>query len=101
MGWGWTPDTESQSVNLQKLELTVTERQSDLWLFTKVVFNDGVPLDVCRGDSGGPLVYNKAGRWTIIGTVQGGSYCNNHSGSDGRWNKVTGHLQWIKSVIGN
>merc|ERR550519_580655 len=100
MGWGWTPDTAAQSINLQKLEMTVTERQSDLWLFTKVVFNDGVPLDVCRGDSGGPLVYNQDGTWTIIGTVQGGSYCNNHSGSDGRWNKVTGHLQWIKSVIG-
>jgi len=101
MGWGWTPDTSSQSTHLQKLWMTVADYDKKNWLYTKVVFKDGVPLDVCRGDSGGPLVYKEDGRWTIIGTVQGGSYCDNHSGEEGRWNKVTDHLKWIKSIIGN
>jgi len=101
MGWGWNPVPQGQSDKLFKVGLKV-DYEDGIWLFTKTVMMNGKPVDVCRGDSGGPLVYNKGGRWTIIGTVQGGEYCDskNHGYSSGLWNRVTAHLKWINTVIG-
>lgn len=101
MGWGWNPAVQGQSETLFKVGLTVDNEQG-VWLTTNTIKMNGKPVDVCRGDSGGPLVYNKGGKWTIIGTVQGGEYCDskNHQYSSGLWNRVTAHLKWINSVIG-
>jgi secreted trypsin-like serine protease len=103
MGWGMTHVGSGQSALLQHVPLTVTQRQHQNWLYTDVPIVNGVPLDPCAGDSGGPLVHQdqSSGRWTIIGTVWGGGYdCRSgNTNGDGKWNKVTDHLAWIKSII--
>ena len=112
MGWGQTsydPQLGSlspQSDVLNHVVLTVSHTKAKNWLYTKVGNINGNPQNPCSGDSGGPLVYKDpgSGRWTIIGTVYGGGYnCNNGYGrnGEGKWNKVTAHLTWIKNIIDN
>jgi len=114
-GWGAThyvpgvgdkPGKPSgQSRYLKHVNLTVSRHTRDYYLYTDVAVIDGVPQDPCGGDSGGPLMHQDptTKRWTIIGTVVGRGYnckTGNTSG-EGKWNKVTAHLDWIKDILAN
>jgi len=104
-GWGWTPEDQGQSPDLKHIRLTVSDANvGKNFLATKSPIIGGKPMDPCRGDSGGPLMHQDPNtkRWTIIGTVQGGEYCDivgSHTNRIGHWAKVTAHLDWIKDVL--
>jgi len=104
MGWGLTQFNSSrQSAKLKDVELTVSQEETENYLFTEVVLVNGEYQDPCAGDSGGPLVHrvSDAGRWTIIGTVSGGGYDCRDGEVNGKqkWNKVSAHLDWIMGVL--
>jgi len=109
MGWGQTHHIDgqggsSQSRTLKKVELTVERERGNYYFQTDVADINGVPQDPCAGDSGGPLLHQDPNslRWMIIGTVWGGGYdCRTGNGREGSgaWAKVSGHLDWINSII--
>ena len=107
MGWGLTlqGNNSKQSAQLKHVELTVSLEETLNYLFTDVDLVNGEYQDPCAGDSGGPLVHRDGEdgrwRWTIIGTVSGGGYNCRDGKVNGKqkWNKVSAHLDWIRSVI--
>jgi len=111
-GWGRTygPSTSHQSPFLKKVELRVNpKRYKHKYVFgTKLEKIGGVYQDPCSGDSGGPLMfYNKTtSKYVLIGTVSGEGYdCRTDTTSyferttDGIWNKVSAHMEWIKKKM--
>ena len=107
MGWGMTHVGSGLSRYLKHVNLTVSAPNypTSNFFYTDIAIINGVPQDPCAGDSGGPLMHQDptTKRWTIIGTVLGGGYdCRDGTGaySEGHWNKVTAHLDWIKDILG-
>jgi len=105
MGWGLT-NSNGYSRFLKHVELTVadcTKCGNTNFLETEVGYINDVPQDPCAGDSGGPLIHQDptSMRWTIIGTLLGNGYnCEKeNTKGNGKWNKVTAHLDWIKEVL--
>jgi len=107
MGWGrHTLGDWSHSRLLRKVPLEVEGTMRNKNYFTTFIRRNAANsvMEVCGSDSGGPLVHQdpETRRWTIIGTVWGGSYhCFFGTGEHGEsvWNKVTAHLDWIKKVL--
>merc|ERR1711874_391602 len=107
MGWGrHTLGDWSHSRLLRKVPLEVEGTMRNKNYFTTFIRRNAANsvMEVCGSDSGGPLVHQdpETRRWTIIGTVWGGSYhCFFGTGEHGEsiWNKVTAHLYWIKEVL--
>jgi len=110
-GWGRTGvNNKFQSPVLKKVELRVNpKRYKHKYMFgTKLEKIGGVYQDPCSGDSGGPLMfYNKTtSKYVLIGTVYGKGY-NCETGrpglferqTDGIWNKVSAHMEWIKKKM--
>eukprot|EP00057_Strongylocentrotus_purpuratus_P014732 XP_011669206.1 PREDICTED: chymotrypsin-like protease CTRL-1 [Strongylocentrotus purpuratus] len=52
----------------------------------------------CYGDSGGPAVVQREGKWTIIGTVSGGSTCGTPY-TPNLFTRLSFYHAWIRSVI--
>jgi len=110
-GWGRTGvNNRFQSPVLKKVELRVNpKRYEHKYMFgTKLEKIGGVYQDPCSGDSGGPLMfYNKTtSKYVLIGTVSGEGYdCRTDTTSyferttDGIWNKVSAHMEWIKKKM--
>ena len=115
MGWGkWQKGSDQFSEELRHLPLEVDQdhdggNHNYLTTFIKKKDDAEGYWSPCSGDSGGPLVHQDPGtkRWTIIGTLYGDYYnCVNDTRYPGspenmyaRWNKVTAHLDWIRSVL--
>lgn len=112
-GWGRTGPprvSTKQSPYLKKVKLTVSKKKYYMskMFGTLLSKKDSIYQDPCSGDSGGPLMHFDTARnaWVLIGTVQGNGYdCRTgttslYEGSDnGLWNKVSTHVNWIKSTL--
>ena len=88
-----------QSEFLRRLDVTINSTSDRLLIMTNVGFNNADP---CGGDSGGPLLFGRPR--TLVATLRGGGYdCETNNRTDGisDWNKVSTHLPWIRSIIGN
>jgi len=110
-GWGRTDSISTkQSKTLKYVWLKVNPRKyNHTFMFgTFLSKRDGVYQDPCSGDSGGPLMYlnENNSRFSLIGTVNGNGYdCRTGSfntfeeQTDGMWNKVSEHMEWIKKTM--
>ena len=108
MGWGMVSYNGKYGVwgdYLKHVDLLVAKKQDKMLIFTETEKINGIYQDPCAGDSGGPLLYKDNGRWVVIGTVNGGGYdcrtgiLSKQFDGMGVWNKVTSHLDWIKTQI--
>merc|ERR1712142_112402 len=109
-GWGRTEapsGSQHQSPRLKAVQLKVNPKmfRHRLMFGTFLVKEQNVYQDPCSGDSGGSLMYQKetTGRFVLIGTVFGQGFNCKTGGvgrfegtTDGIWNKVSAHMQWIE-----
>merc|ERR1712179_16850 len=103
--------TSKQSPVLRRVDLRVSKKKYDHFkMFGTELRKDenGVFEDPCAGDSGGPLMYKDRSsyRWTLIGTLHGaalncktGRVAHFEGSTDGIWNKVSFHTDWITEKI--
>lgn len=81
IGWGVTGDafdplpTTLQTVQVPFVPFNACRAAYPGLQAGTVICAGAEGLDSCQGDSGGPLMVQRAGRWTVLGTVSWGQGC--------------------------
>ncbi|XP_041472650.1 atrial natriuretic peptide-converting enzyme-like [Lytechinus variegatus] len=106
-GWGATGGG-FDGIKLMEVRLPLIPPQAcDRWsYFSRRILEERIICagyergmqSACYGDSGGPAVVQRGGKWTIIGTVSGGSMCGAPY-TPNLFTRLSFYVAWIRSVV--